>query len=312
MLVSNLDWSDYVGRIAIGKITGGSVKVGDSIVCIHKDGQRERASVTKVCEFSGLKSGEIVNGEAGNIVGISGFEELAIGETLCDSEEREPVPLVELDPPTIQMQFAVNDGPLAGRDGKFVTARHIRERLYKEIRTNISLQVEDTEAAYIFLVSARGEMQIAMLVEQMRREGYEVLVSRPEVILRQEGGKTLEPFETLWVEVPNECLGDVMQNLAARKAEITNMHHHATASASMHDPDARPDRLGDRHGQPHQRPRRDDAMFKGYEPFRGEIMTRLTGTLVSMETGIATAWALNNIQERGRLFIGPGKKCTKG
>ncbi len=188
MLVSNLDWSDYVGRIAIGKITGGSVKIGDSIVCIHKDGRRERAAVTKVFEFSGLKSGEIVTGEAGNIVGISGFEEVAIGETLCDSEEREPIPFVELDPPTIQMQFAVNDGPLAGRDGKLVTARHIRERLYKEIRTNISLHVEDTDAPNIFLVSARGEMQIAILVEQMRREGYEVLVSRPEVILKRRGG----------------------------------------------------------------------------------------------------------------------------
>ena len=313
MLVSNLDWSDYVGRIAIGKITGGSVKIGDSIVCIHKDGRRERASVTKVFEFSGLKSGEIVTGEAGNIIGISGFEDLAIGDTLCDSEERDPVPFVELDPPTIQMQFAVNDGPLAGRDGRFVTARHVRERLYKEIRTNISLHVEDTDAPNIFLVSARGEMQIAILLEQMRREGHEVLVSRPEVILRHEGGKTLEPIETLWIEVPNECLGDVLQNLAARKGEVTNMNHHGhgvTVEAVI------PTRgligfetdlvnlTSGRAAMSH--------LFKGYEPWRGEIMTRRTGTLVSMENGIATSWALNNIQERGKLFIGPGEDVYEG
>ena len=313
MLISNLDWSDYVGRIAIGKITGGHVKVGDSIVCIHKDGKRERAAVTKVWEFSGLKSGEIVNGEAGNIVGISGFEELAIGETLCDSEEREPVSWTELDPPTIQMQFAVNDGPLAGKDGKFVTARHIRERLYKEIRTNISLQVQDTEAAYIFLVSARGEMQIAILVEEMRREGYEMLVSRPEVILKHEGGKTLEPFETLWAEVPNECLGDVMQNLAGRKAQIRNMQHHPHSVGLECAIPTRgligfeTDLVNLTNGRGVM-----SHMFKCYEPFSGEITTRLTGTLVSMETGIATAWALNNIQERGRLFVGPQEEVYEG
>jgi GTP-binding protein len=313
MLISNLDWSDYVGRIAIGKITGGHVKVGDSIVCIHKDGKRERATVTKVWEFSGLKSGEVVNGEAGNIVGISGFEELAIGETLCDSEEREPVPWTELDPPTIQMQFAVNDGPLAGRDGRFVTARHIRERLYKEIRMNISLQVQDTEAAYIFLVSARGEMQIAILVEQMRREGYEVLVSRPEVILKQKDGKTHEPFESLWVEVPEECLGDVMQNLAGRKAQITNMQHHPHG-VSLECTIPTRGLIGFETDMVNLTSGRGvmSHMFKSYEPFSGEITTRLTGTLVSMETGIATAWALNNIQERGRLFVGPQEEVYEG
>jgi GTP-binding protein len=313
MLVSNLDWSDYVGRIAIGKITGGSVKIGDSIVCIHNDGRRERASVTKVFEFSGLKSGEIVTGEAGNIIGISGLEEVAIGETLCDSEEREPVPFVELDPPTIQMQFAVNDGPLAGRDGKFVTARHVRERLYKEIRTNISLHVEDTDAPNVFLVSARGEMQIAILVEQMRREGHEVLVSRPEVILRHEGGKTLEPIETLWIEVPNECLGDVLQNIAARKGEVTNMNHHGhgvTVEAVIPTRGLigfETDLVNQTSGGAAM-----SHLFKGYEPWRGEIMTRRTGTLVSMENGIATSWALNNIQERGKLFIGPGEDVYEG
>ncbi len=313
MLVSNLDWSDYVGRIAIGKITGGSVKVGDSIVCIHKTGKRDRAVVTKVWEFSGLKSGEIVNGEAGNIVGISGFEDLAIGETLCDSEERDPVPWTELDPPTIQMQFAVNDGPLAGRDGKLVTARHIHERLVKETRTNISLSVADTDAPNIFLVSARGEMQIAILVEQMRREGYEVLVSRPEVILKQKEGKTLEPFETLWLEVPSECLGDVMQNLAGRKAQITNMQHHPHSVGLECTIPTRgligleTDLVNVTSGRGVM-----SHMFKEYAPFSGEITARLTGTLVSMETGIATAWALNNIQERGRLFVSPQEEVYEG
>jgi GTP-binding protein len=313
MLVSNLDWSDYVGRIAVGKVTGGRCQVGDSIVCIHKDGRRERATVTKIFEFSGLKSAESVVAEAGNIVGISGFEEVAIGETLCAHEECPPIPFTELDPPTIQMQFAVNDGPLAGKDGKYVTARHIRERLYKETRTNISLSVEDTPAANIFLVSARGEMQIAVLVEQMRREGFEVLVSRPEVILKEENGKKLEPYESLWLEVPTECLGDILQSLANRKAQITNMTHHPHGvgiEATL------PTRglIGFETDMVNLTSGRGvmSHMFKEYGAFVGEILTRVTGTLVSMETGVATAWALNNIQERGRLFVGPQEEVYAG
>jgi GTP-binding protein len=313
MLISNLDWSDYVGRIAIGKISGGSIKVGDSIVCIHRNGQRERAAVTKVLEFSGLKTSESITGEAGNIVGVAGFDEVAIGETLCDHEDRQPIPFVEIDPPTIQMQFAVNDGPLAGKDGKLVTARHIRERLTKEIRTNISLSFQDTEVPSIFLVSARGEMQIAVLVEQMRREGYEVLVSRPEVIVRREGGKVLEPYETLWVEVPNECLGDVMQILAARKAEITNMNHHP-AGVTLEAVIPTRGLIGLETDLVNQTSGRAalSHLFKEYGPWKGEILSRRSGTLVSMETGIATAWALNNIQERGRLFIGPQEEVYEG
>ncbi|MEI8064490.1 MAG: translational GTPase TypA [Verrucomicrobiota bacterium] len=313
MLVSNLDWSDYVGRIAIGKVTGGHCKVGDPIVCIHKNGKRDKAVVTKIFEFSGLKSGECIVAEAGNIVGISGVEELSIGETLCDSIDREPVPFMELDPPTIQMQFAVNDGPLAGKDGKFVTARHIGERLHKETRTNISLAVTDTSAANIFLVSARGEMQIAVLVEQMRREGYEVLVSRPEVILKVENGKTFEPYESLWLEVPNECLGDILQNLAARKGQIVNMAH------NPHGVDLEvtiPTRglIGLETDVVNLTSGRGvmSHMFKEYGVCVGEILTRLTGTLVSMETGIASAWALNNIQARGRLFVGPQEEVYEG
>ena len=313
MLVSNLDWSDYVGRIAIGKVTGGHCQVGDPIVCIHKDGRRDRAVVTKIFEFSGLKSGETVSAEAGNIVGITGISELAIGETLCDTEEREPMPFMELDPPTIQMQFAVNDGPLTGREGKYVTARHLSERLHKETRTNISLSVDDTEAANIFLVSARGEMQIAVLVEQMRREGHEVLVSRPEVILREEKGRKLEPYESLWLEVPQECLGDILQTLASRKAQITNMQHHPHGVDIEATIPTRgligleTDMVNLTNGRGVM-----SHMFKEYGPMVGEILTRMTGTLVSMETGIATAWALNNIQERGRLFVGPQEEVYEG
>jgi GTP-binding protein len=313
MLISNLDWSDYVGRIAIGKVTGGHCQVGDPIVCIHKDGKRDRAVVTKIFEFSGLKSGEVIAAEAGNIVGISGFEELAIGETLCDSEEREPVPFMELDPPTIQMQFAVNDGPLAGKDGKYVTARHLSERLHKETRTNISLTVEDTEAANIFLVSARGEMQIAILVEQMRREGFEILVSRPEVILKTVAGKTLEPYESLWIEVPQECLGNILQSLASRRGQIVNMAHHPHGVGLEVTIPTRgligleTDLVNLTSGRGVM-----SHMFKEYAPCVGEILTRMTGTLVSMETGIATAWALNNIQERGRLFVGPQEEVYEG
>ena len=313
MLVSNLDWSDYVGRIAIGKVTGGHCKVGDPIVCIHKDGKRDKAVVTKIFEFSGLKSGECIVAEAGNIVGISGVEELSIGETLCDTVDREPVAFMELDPPTIQMQFAVNDGPLAGRDGKFVTARHLSERLHKETRTNISLTVTDTNAANIFLVSARGEMQIAVLVEQMRREGYEVLVSRPEVILKVVDGKSLEPYESLWLETPNECLGDILQNLAARKGQIVNMSH------NPHGVDLEvtiPTRglIGLETDVVNLTSGRGvmSHMFKEYGVCVGEILTRLTGTLVSMETGIASAWALNNIQARGKLFVSPQEEVYEG
>lgn len=314
MLISNLDWSDYVGRIAIGKISGGQVKVGDTVFCIHKDGRRTRATVTKVFEFSGLKSAESVIGEAGNIVGVAGFDEVAIGETLCAREDQPPVPFTEIDPPTIQMQFAVNDGPLAGKDGKLVTARHIRERLAREVRTNISLSFRDTEAPNVFLVSARGEMQIAILVEQMRREGYELLVSRPEVITRRDAaGRLLEPYETLWVESPPDKLGDVLQCLAVRKAEITNMNHHphgVTIEAVIPTRGLigfETDLVNLTSGTAAM-----SHLFKEYGLWKGEILTRTTGTLVSMETGTATAWALNNIQERGRLFIEPGDEVYEG
>jgi len=313
MLISNLDWSDYVGRIAIGKIASGSVDVGSSIVCINRVGQRQRATVSKLYRFSGLGTTQIETGVAGDIVGLAGFKEAYIGETLCDSEDQEPVPFVDIDPPTIQMQFCVNEGPLAGRDGKFVTARHLGERLVRETRTNISLEVTDTGVANTFAVSARGELQIAVLVETMRREGFELLVSRPEVIYREENGKRLEPYETLWLELPNDALGDVMQNLAERKATITNMEHHG----SQVDLEARvPTRgligfesvlINCTSGEAVI-----SHMFLEYVPVCGVIETRTSGTLVSMAAGVSTGYALDTIQDRGRLFIGPQEEVYEG
>src|SRR5438874_848059 len=208
MLVSNLDYSDYLGRIALGRIVSGRVAVGDSIVCIHRDGRHERATITALFTYAGLEQVEIKQASAGEIIGLAGFEEVYIGETLTDREERESLQFVDIDPPTIRMHILVNDSPFAGREGKFVTARHLRERLIRETRGNVSLQVSDTETAGAFEISARGEMQIAILVEQMRREGYELMVSRPEVILnRGEGGELLEPLENLYVDLPDENLG---------------------------------------------------------------------------------------------------------
>src|SRR6202011_1763513 len=205
MLVSNLDYSDYLGRIALGRIVSGRVSVGDSIVCIHRDGHRERATVTALFTYAGLEQVEAKHASAGEIIGLTGFEEVYIGETLTDQEERAPLQFVDIDPPTIRMRILVNDSPFAGREGKFVTARHIKERLVRETRGNVSLQMSDTEVAGAFEINARGEMQIAILVEQMRREGYEVMVSRPEVIYRRDGkGELLEPIENLFVEVPKD------------------------------------------------------------------------------------------------------------
>src|SRR5213594_279174 len=224
MLVSNLDYSDYLGRIALGRIVSGRVNIGDSIVCIHRNGERERATVTTLFTYTRLQQVEVKHASAGDIVGLTGFEEIFIGETLTDREERAPLQFVDIDPPTIRMRILVNDSPFAGREGKFVTARHLRERLIRETRGNVSLHVSDTEIAGAFEINARGEMQIAILVEQMRREGYELMVSRPEVIFhRAENGTVLEPLENLYVDLRNENLGDILQLVANRKGEVVSM-----------------------------------------------------------------------------------------
>ena len=314
MLVSNLHYSDYLGRIALGRIVSGRVAVGDSIVCIHRDGRRERATVTALFTYEGLEQVEIKHASAGDIVGLTGFEEVYIGETLTDREERAPLQFVDIDPPTIRMRILVNDSPFAGREGKFVTARHVRERLVRETRGNVSLQMNDTETAGAFEINARGEMQIAILVEQMRREGYEVMVSRPEVIFqRDENGNLLEPLENLYVDLPNENLGDVLQSIAGRKGEVVNMDHHATrVSVEAIIPTRgligfETDLVNLTRGEGLM-----SHLFREYAPFKGEIEGRNRGVMVSMEPGTSTAYALNNIQERGRLFIGPQEDVYAG
>jgi GTP-binding protein len=314
MLVSNLDYSDYLGRIALGRIVSGRVNVGDSIVCIHRDGNRERAAVTALYTFAGLERVEIKHASAGDIIGLTGFEETYIGETLTDREERAPLQFVDIDPPTIRMRILVNDSPFAGREGKFVTARHVRERLIRETRGNVSLQVNDTETAGAFEINARGEMQIAILVEQMRREGYEVMISRPEVIFhRDENGNLLEPIENLYVDVPDENLGDVMQSVANRKGEVTHTAHHA-ARVSVEALIPTRGLIGFE-TELVNLTRGEGVMshlFKEYAPFKGEMSGRNRGVMVSMEAGTSTGYALNNIQERGRLFIAPQENVYAG
>lgn len=314
MLVSNLDYSDYLGRIALGRIESGSVRVGQSVVCVHKDGTKKRQNVTAIFGHEGLERTQIQEAFAGDIVGITGFEEVFIGETLNENEDCPALPFVEIDPPTIAMKICVNDSPLAGREGKLLTARQIRDRLVRETRGNVSLQFSDTDTAGHFEVKARGEMQIAVLVEQMRREGFELLVSRPEVIFqRAEDGGILEPYENLYVDVPPENLGDVLQTLAARRAEISDMEHHphsVLVQAII------PTRgiIGFETDLVNLTKGRGIAshLFKEYGPHKGDIPSRGNGVLVSMEAGITTAYALDSIQERGRLFVAPGVEVYEG
>src|SRR5438552_3579339 len=251
---------------------------------------------------------------AGDIVGLTGFEEVYMGETLTDSEDRQPLQFVDIDPPTIRMRILVNDSPFAGREGKFVTARHIGERLTRETRGNVSLQVADTETAGAFEINARGEMQIAILVEQMRREGYEVMVSRPEVIFhRDKNDELLEPIENLYVDLPNDNLGDVLQAIAGRKGEVVGMDHHANRVSIEAIIPTRgligfeTDLVNLTRGEGIM-----SHLFREYAPFKGEIEGRNRGVMISMEPGTSTAYALNNIQERGKLFVGPQEDVYEG
>jgi len=314
LLVANLDYSDYLGRIAFGKIYEGKIKVGDPAICRHGDGRTARGKITMLYHFEGMKRIEIQEAHAGDIVGITGFEDVFIGETICDSELRPALPYIPIDPPTIQMEFAVNDGPLAGQDGKLVTARHIWDRLVKEIRTNVALRIAQTSDPKIFAVSGRGEMQIAILVEQMRREGYEVLVSRPEVLWKKDAaGNALEPIERLFVDIPQENMGTIMENLSARKAEITNINHHGDQVTIEALVPMRgligfeTDLVNSTKGMGVM-----SHLFHEYGADRGEIAARKNGSLVSMEGGTATSYALNTVQERGRLMVVPGAEIYVG
>ncbi len=316
MLVSNIEWDDYVGRVAIGKVLGGNVKKGDTLWLLRKDGTKQQSKVMKTFTYSGLATTDSEGCGAGGIVGIAaGIESIDIGETLAASDDITPLPFVAIDPPTVQMQFSINDGPLAGREGKLVTSRAIRERLMRELKTNISIQVEDTDLSGVFNVSARGAMQIAILVEQMRREGFEVCVSRPMVIFRRDpNGKLLEPFETLYIEAPGNYTQGILKCLINRKGLMDHMDTEPSGRTFIQA--VIPTRgligletelvnLTSGHGIM-------SHLFKAYAPHAGEIQSRTTGTLVSMDSGTATPYSLQMLETRGILFCGPGDAVYSG
>jgi GTP-binding protein len=316
MLVSNIEWDSFVGRVAVGKVLGGSVKKGDTIWLHRKDGTSQQSKVMKTFTYSGLATEDSEGCGAGGIVGIAaGIENIDIGETLAATKEQEALPFVEIDPPTVSMEFSINDGPLGGKEGKHVTSRAIRERLMHEIKTNVSLQVEDTDQAGVFNVSARGAMQIAVLVEQMRREGFEVCVSRPTVIYRRdEGGKLLEPFETLYIESPGDYTQGILKLLINRKGMMENMETEPSGETLI--TALIPTRgligfeteivnLTSGHGIM-------SHLFREYGPHAGEIVTRTTGTLVSMEAGVATTYSLQALEDRGVLFVGANDAIYPG
>jgi GTP-binding protein len=313
MLVSNIDWDDYVGRIALGRVESGEVRKGDALWLLRLDGSTVHSTITKVFEYAKLGTQDAAVGEAGNIVGLAGFEDVDIGETLAASEQAEVLPFVAIDPPTVQMQFAVNDGPFAGRDGRNVTSRAIWDRLQREVKTNVSIEVTESEQAGVFNVSARGAMQIAVLVETMRRENYEVLVSRPRVITHKEDGVEMEPFETLYLELPADMTGGVIQILANRKGVVEVMEPRGTMSylevtiptRGLIGFEFELMNLTSGHGVM-------SHLFKDYRPVAGRIRTRIQGTLVSMATGTAMAYSLESLEDRGRLFVGPTEEIYEG
>ena len=315
MLVSNIDWSDYVGRIAVGKILGGVVKVGDPLFVIRhaEAGKKVRAKVTKIFEFTGLGQREVEQAQAGNIIGLAGFEDVDIGDTLDVREDAHALPFTQIDPPTLEMQFAVNDGPLVGTEGKLVTSRQIRERLMRELKTNVSIYIEDSDRAGVFNVKARGTMQVAVLVETMRREGFELLVSRPTVIEKIVDGQRHEPYETVWIEVPDECVGAIMQNLANRKGQLTNMEK-LTASTMIEATITTRGLIGLEIDVINATSGRGitSHLFKEYGPYAGDVLTRITGTIIATEPGETTTYALLMCQERGKLFVGPGEQVYEG
>jgi GTP-binding protein len=314
MLVSNIDWSDYVGRIAVGKILGGTATIGDTIFVVrNSDGKRVRAKISKIFEFTGLGTAEAPSASAGNIVGIAGVEDIDIGDTITADEAGHALPFTQIDPPTLEMQFCVNDGPLVGREGKLVTSRQLRERLMRELKTNVSINIEDSDKAGIFNVKGRGAMQIAVLVETMRREGFELLVSRPTVIERQVDGVRQEPYETVWIEVPDECVGAIMSNLANRKGRLTNMEklpHTTMMEATI----TTRGLIGMEIDVVNATSGRGvlSHLFKEYGPYAGEVLTRITGTIIATEAGTTTGYALEMVQERGKLFVDPGEEVYEG
>lgn len=313
-LFSSLDYDDYIGRIGVGRIERGTVKVNDKLVLCKQDGSTENVKISRLYQFEGLKRAEVESAAAGDIICVTGIADLNIGETLCDPEHIDPLPFVKIDEPTISMNFMVNDSPFAGQEGKYVTSRNIRDRLFKEVETNVSMRVEETDSTDCFKVSGRGELHLSILIENMRRQGYEFQVSRPEVITKVENGKLLEPIELLIIEVPEEYVGTVMSKIGLRRGELEDMSPRDGGSTHLEFKipargliGYRSEFLTDTNGNGIM-----NNVFSGYEEYKGDIQTRERGSIVVHETGETSVYGLFNTQDRGRLFVGPGVSVYEG
>lgn len=313
-IFSSLDYDDYIGRIGVGRVKRGTVKVNDKVVLCKQDGTRENVKISRLYQFDGLKRVEVQSAAAGDIICVSGITDLNIGETICDPDNVEPLPFVKIDEPTLSMNFMVNDSPFAGQEGKFVTSRNLRDRLFKEVETNVSMRVEETDSTDCFKVSGRGELHLSILIETMRRQGYEFQVSRPQVITKYENGKLLEPIELLIIEVPEEYVGNVMQKIGSRRGELENMGTREGGSTHLEFRipargliGYRSEFLTDTNGNGIM-----NNLFAGYEEYKGEIQTRERGSIVVHEAGETSAYGLFNTQDRGRLFVGPGVPVYEG
>ena len=314
LLLSNIDYDEYVGRIGIGRVERGSVRSGQQAVLCTRDGEEKKVKISKLYEYQGLSRVECETATIGDIVCVSGIGDINIGETLCDVSEVEALPFVKIDEPTVSMNFIVNNSPFAGREGKFVTSRNLRDRLFREVETNVALRVEETDSTDTFKVSGRGELHLSILIETMRRQGYEFQVSRPQVITKVIDGVQCEPVEYLMIEVPETYVGAVMEKLGSRKAELVNM---GTRDSSMTHIEFRipsrglmgyrPEFLTDTNGNGIM-----NSVFDCYEPFKGEIVTRHKGSLIAHESGESVAYGLYQAQERGRLVIGAGVEVYEG
>jgi GTP-binding protein len=315
VLVANLDYSDYLGRLAIARVFNGTLRTGEEVAIAKLDGSFEKTKITKLFSFSGLKRLDITETELGDIVAVAGVEGITIGETITNVENPAPLPPITIDEPTIAMQFTVNTSPFAGREGQFVTSRNLRDRLQKELLTNVSLRVEDGGSTDSFKVMGRGELQLSILLEMMRREGYELMVGKPEIVTKRTAdGRLREPVELLTVDIPEEFVGVVMEQLGARKSEMINMHNHGYGRVRIEFRvpsrgliGLRSQLLTDTRGTIVM-----NSLFDGYTDWLGEIPHRLTGALIADRAGVSTAYSLWNLQERGELFVGPGVEVYEG
>ena len=312
--VASLDWDDYVGRLLIGRIVNGTVRHADRVAIVRRDGTVEYAKVTVLYGYEGLKRVEIPEAGPGEIVAVAGIETMEIGETVADADNPVALPLIRIDEPTVAMRFSANASPFAGREGKFVTSRHLRERLFKEARVNVGIRVEETDSPDTFTVSGRGELQLAILIEMMRREGYEMEAGKPQIITREENGTVLEPMELLVVDCPEEFIGAVTQKVGTRKGHMLKMVNHGTGRVRLEYRipargliGYRSEFLTDTKGAGLL-----NHLFDGWEPWQGEIPHRGTGALVSDRAGRATAYAIDHLQPRGELFVRPGDQVYEG